>query len=221
MARRVERSTSQNSQQSNRTKGASQAVRYYPSYRNDTLSFARKKVSPSTLVMSPLTPHSSLESALGKRHAYSAYLSSNLCREQYSRKQTLSGSSHRNCSTCYPDADKIRLSDATGVDPDSTLAKRRQYATQPKGKKDPLPRELRKYFMFKSQSYTWRRVRLMREIKSYLASDVPIAPEYKILWCEDVRSRSKIEQDIQLDDDSNDNWFMSSMTTTNTLSTPS
>ncbi len=65
--------------------------------------------------------------------------------------------------------------------------------------------------MYKSQSYTWRRVRLMREIKAYLASNISIAPEYKILWCENVQSRAQIAQDLTLDDDTTEDWFKSDL----------
>lgn len=194
-------STTYNVQQPKAAKGSSHAVRFYTSCNDDTVGSARKKLPPKTLVSSPRTYPAPLQhypdSTIGKRQAYSTHLSSNLCREQYlhNRKQ----SSHRNCPTCYPGLSAIRTSDASGLDPNSALAKRRAYAAQPKGKKDSLPRELREHFMYKSQSYTWRRARLMREIKSYFASDVSISPDYKMFWCEDVRPRSRIEQDIELD----------------------
>ena len=204
---------------SNRTKKPSEAIRYYPSYCKDTLSFARKKA--------PLIPHARpattskyaysgllcAQPQLGRRpHPDSNYLSTHLSTEKHNVLHQRKSSGHmQTCPTCYPSASHVRPSDAVGLDPSSTLARRLTYSSGARYKMDPLPPKLREYFMYKSQSYTWRRVRLMREIKAYLASNVSIAPEYKILGCENVQSHAQIAQDITLDDDPNDDWLKSDL----------
>lgn len=151
---------------------------------------------PSTGVKIPLTSSSKATTtsstspycpnvAIKERHAHALSLSKNFSREQCLQNRNRPIIRHQ-CSLSFPDPPAIRTSDATGLDPNSALAKRRVYATLPMGKSDALCQESRDYFLHKSQSYTWTRARLMRDIKGYLTADVPMSPKYKSFWCNDI-----------------------------------
>lgn len=178
-------------QPSKRDGASSHSIRYYQ--LSDILVSKRKNRPLISSWRTSLCP----DTASGKLHVHSPFLSYKLCREQSLNNVNFSTSSHHSCPTCYPNFSVIRASDATGIDPNSALAKRRAYSARPKGKSDSLPRELREYFLYKSQSYTWRRMRLMREIKAYLALDVPVKPDYGMGWSKDLPPCLQREQVTQ------------------------
>jgi len=188
------------------------ASRSNPSYYRDTLSSARKKLPPMSSSRPPTT----------SKYTYSGLLCAPMppkrekdddasCLASSSWQQSTPIKHSRTCPSCHPSAPLVRPSDAVGLDPNSSLARRLAYSSQGNKTLDPLPPKLREYFMYKSQSYTWRRVRLKREIKAYLASNVTIAPEYRILWCETNHSRTQIAENFTLEDDNRDDWLKSDL----------
>lgn len=185
-----------------KTKLTPNSVQFYKFPCNYTLSSTTgRQLLPNTPSSSSVTSISSNSEKLQKC-APRGNLSAPRSKERYLHKKS---STPRHCypSACCPNSSTIRTSNASGLDPKSALAKRHAYSAQPKGNSDALPRKSREYFLHRNQSYTWRRVRLMREIKSYLGTPLVVSPQYNLIWYKDVRPHSQIQQDGRPGDEKN------------------